>query len=317
MTGAPPDTDRLKDEAIALVIRLQSASADDTIHERVRAWRARSALHETIWQRAMGVHDAAGALLDPANRQQRPGLSRRNLMIGGALALGGGLAGYDLLPGIMLRLRADHLTAKARTEQFRLPDGSLVTLGAASAIAVAFSPTQRRVSVLQGSAFFTAAPDPQRPFVATADRLSVTAPDAAFEIMHLGETLGVSVERGQVLPRISGTALHDQPELRAGDWLRFDHQGETFERGSDDSGKVASWRNGRVFADNEPVGLLVRRIAAWIPGRVMFADPFVGETRVSGVFDLAEPERALAAALHPTGASLRRVSPGLMIISPI
>jgi transmembrane sensor len=60
MSGAGPDQNRLTDEAIDLVIRLQNDPGNPVAIEMVRAWRARSPEHERIWARVTKVHGAAG-----------------------------------------------------------------------------------------------------------------------------------------------------------------------------------------------------------------------------------------------------------------
>jgi transmembrane sensor len=71
------------------------------------------------------------------------------------------------------------------------------------------------------------------------------------------------------------------------------------------------------MADKEAVSTLIARIGRWIPGRIVIADPFIGSQRVSGIYDLNDPKRALEAVVQPTGAQVRQVSSFLTIISPL
>ncbi|RDD70159.1 hypothetical protein [Paracoccus versutus] len=71
------------------------------------------------------------------------------------------------------------------------------------------------------------------------------------------------------------------------------------------------------MAKAEPLGSLVARIAHWLPGRVIVADAAIGRTRIRGLFDISDPERALDAAVRPTGGRLRRVSGLLAVISSV
>lgn len=57
------DQNQLLDEAIDLVIRLQNDPDNAVSGDMIRAWRARSPLHEKIWLRIDKAHGASGATL--------------------------------------------------------------------------------------------------------------------------------------------------------------------------------------------------------------------------------------------------------------
>ncbi|WP_315855064.1 hypothetical protein [Chenggangzhangella methanolivorans] len=70
------------------------------------------------------------------------------------------------------------------------------------------------------------------------------------------------------------------------------------------------------MAERETISALVARIGR-VPGRIVIADPFVGSQRVSGIYDLQDPIRALQAVVHPAGAQVREISPLLTVVSPL
>lgn len=319
MNDAASDPQRLIDEAIDLVIRLQNDPENPVVLELIRTWRARGPAHQQAWSRVARAHGASGKILDARRRSERRqnlGLSRRNLVIGGLVSAGAVAAGYSVLPEILVRARADVMTRTAETRRVDLPDGSIATLGPASAVALGFNAVARRIDLLSGMVFVEAVPDPQRPFVVATASLTSTARHGAFEVCEDAGVLGVSVERGEVELRAPNAAF-TPGALGAKEWMTFDPSSRLTDRGKREDGQVAAWRDNLIVAERDPVSALVVRIGRWIPGRIVMADPFIGAQKVSGIFDLTNPMRALEAVLHPTGAQVRQVSSFLTVISPI
>jgi transmembrane sensor len=291
MSEPGPDQIRLTDEAIDLAIRLQNDPDNPVAIEMIRAWRARSPEHERIWLRVAKVHGASGKVLTQrrkAERREKLGLTRRNLVIGGLVGLGAAGASYSILPDMLLRRRADHITGKGEIRSVTLEDGSVATLGPDSAIAV--------VQVAE---------------------LTATALGTAFDVASDAGMLSISVDRGSVEAQAPHSAIAGGSRLAAGEWVTFDSATYAVERGSREAGQIASWRDNMIIAEREAVSALVARIGRWIPGRIVMADPFIGSQRVSGIFDLNNPKRALEAVVHPAGAHVRQVSSYLTVISPI
>ncbi|KAB2707171.1 FecR family protein [Brucella intermedia] len=320
MNETRPDQERLLDEAIDLIIRLQNDPGNPVAIELIRAWRARGPQHEEIWARVSKVHGASGKILAEKRRIERReslGLTRRNFMIGGFTALGAGAAAYTFGPGMLLQARADYMTEKGEIRRINLPDGSIATLGPESAIALDFRSERRTIDLLAGMSFFEVAGDANRPFSVLSGTLSATALGTAFDVSNDAGILTVSVDHGLVDVRASDSALEMGVNLAEGQWITFDPSSGRIGRGQREGGQVSSWRDNLIIAERETVSALVARIGRWIPGRIVVADPFIGDQRVSGVFDLDNPLLALQAVVHPAGARVRQISSFVTIISPI
>ena len=320
MNDAAPDFDRLLDEAIDLVIRLQNDPGNPVALEMIRAWRARGQDHEKVWAQVSDARGMTGKILtdrQSAKRREKLGLTRRNLLIGGTIGLGAAAAGSLLIPDAIILARADHITVKSEIRRVKLPDGSIATLGPDSALALGYEPSRRRIELLKGMAYFEVEKDIQRPFMVEAGELVATALGTAFDMSSDAGTCMVSVDRGMVEARASGSALPLGKGLGAGDWMTFDQSSRGIDRGKRETGQIAAWRDKLIVAERERISALVARIARWIPGRVVFADPFVSSQKVSGLFDLTDPLRALEAVVHPAGGRVRQASSFLTVISPI
>jgi transmembrane sensor len=320
MIEASPEEDRLFEEALDLVIRLQNDPGNPVPLDMVQRWRARSTKHEKAWAEVAEIHGMTGKILMGRRRAARRtelGLTRRNLVIGGTIGLGAMAAGTLYGPGLLLKARADVLTATAEVRRVSLPDGSVATLGPDSAIAIGFDAEARRIDLLAGMAFFDVAPEPKRPFRVKTDRLTSTALGTAFDISNDAGFLTVAVDHGVVEVQTSASALSSGERLSAGQWLTLAQDTMAVERGFREPDQIATWRDGMIVADREAISVVVAKIARWQPGRTLIADPFFGSQRVSGVFDLHNPVRALEAVVQPYGGKVRRIPPYLTVISPL
>lgn len=317
MENDDSEYDRLFEEAMNLVIRLQNDSDNPVALDMIRRWRARSDAHERAWAEVVEIHGMTGKILvdrREADRAERIAPSRRNFMIAGMLCLGGAAAGGAFIPGLMVKNRADFATGTAEIRKVPLPDGSVATLGPDTGIRLVFTEARRDVQLLYGMVFVDVAKDADRPFAVVADDVVATALGTAYEVSSDGGFLTVSVDHGIV--RVGTPTIADQ-RLEAGQWLRLDRSSKHVDRGARDAEQIAAWRGGMIVADKEPISAVVTRIERWQRGEVLIADPSLGSLPISGVFDLNQPIRALEAVVQPYGGKVRQISPWLTVISKI
>jgi transmembrane sensor len=311
---------RLFREAADLAIRLQSDAGNPVSVDMVRAWISRSPAHEAAWAKVAAIHGMTGQILTKRKRaaqRESLGLTRRNLMVGGAIGLGAVATGSQFLPGLLLKTRADVITATAELKRVPLPDGSTVTMGPDSAIGFRFGEARRDIDLLSGMAYFEVMKDPGRPFAVNTGGLSVTALGTAFDVSSDAGVVSVSVDHGLVEALAPGLSASGAERLGDGQWLSFDLSSHNVNRGEREPLQIAAWRNGMIVAEKETVSALVAKIARWQAGQVVIADPFLGSRLVSGVFDLGDPLRALDAVVRPFGAKVRKITSFVTIISPV
>ncbi|MGU3575490.1 FecR family protein [Brucellaceae bacterium C25G] len=320
MNAITPDQTKLLDEAIDLIIRLQNDPGNPVALDMIRKWRARGVEYEEAWMRVAKIHGASGSILAEKQRIERRkslGLTRRNFMIGGFAVLGAGTAFYSLGSDLLLQGRADYLTAKGEIRRINLPDGSVATMGPDSAIALDFNNESRIIHLLAGMSYFDVKRDPNRPFTVLSGSMSATALGTAFDVSSDAGVISVSVDHGLVDVRSSDKVFQTGVELKQGQWIIFDPASGSTIRGAREIDQIASWRNNIVVAEKETISVLVARIGRWIPGRVVIADPSIGNQRVSGIFDLNDPLLALQAVVHPAGGRVRQISSFLTVISSL
>ncbi len=307
--------DKLLDDAINLVIRLQDDPGNPLVAKMVADFRARGRAQDAAWRRVCEIHGMSGRLLSdrPAHRR----VSRRKMLAGVFGGLGLASLGYAVVPGMILRAQADHLTGKGEMVQVTLPDGSRALLGPDSALALAFGPGQRGVRLLQGLCYFEIQHFGERPFQALAGDVVAVSEGGSFDLTRDAGFIGLSVAEGGVLAQIEDASAAEGLVLPAGSWLTYDSASGRIERGKRPLDQIAAWRERVVIADQEPVSALVARIGRWLPGEVVMADPFIGDRLVSGLFDLSDPLRALEAVVHPAGGKVHQVGDFLTLVSPL
>ena len=192
----------------------------------------------------------------------------------------------------------------------RLADGSTAELNTDSAIEVAYGPDRRDVRLLRGQVFFRVAKNRSRPFVVTARDRTVTAVGTAFEVRLDPSRFSVVLLEGKVAidparsGPLAGLGLHPgRRMLKPGDRLVSSGAGDAV--GEVDVAQATSWREGRLILRDEPLSDAVRELNRYNARKVVITERDVGALKVSGVFDVAQPDAFVAGAvtLYPLEAT--------------
>ncbi|HAP38606.1 MAG TPA: hypothetical protein DCQ94_02495 [Nitrospira sp.] len=206
MPSTAPSLETIKATAARWVTRLASGLSEAEEAE-FAAWIEADPLHaevlaeqQAVWDRyAALVPGVAGTKPDPdrfAPRRSQPVILR---FIGPALAAAAAVTlGFILWPAREPTLREIRLVLPAPLTQQTLPDGSSVELNRGAEIAVAYSDTERRVSLVRGEANFTVAKNPEVPFIVSAGGVEVRAVGTAFNVRYDTASVEVVVSQGRV-----------------------------------------------------------------------------------------------------------------------
>jgi RNA polymerase sigma factor (sigma-70 family) len=268
-----------RSQAIFLADRLDGAS-----HAELAAQHGISV--KTVEREVMRAMDGVEAALHrwrgetaaPARRGRRRALSALLGLAG--LTVGAGLwqAWRRRLP----QFEAALATAVGRIQAHRLPDGSRLTLDAASRAEVAYFADRRQVRLLAGSAFFDVAHDAARPFTVQALGHAVTVLGTRFAVDLGADGLRVAVESGRVQLRSAGGATR---VLGAGDSAHIDAAQQL--RTSAGTTEVAPWRTGWLDFHHVPLGEAVARLARYSP-RPLAVAPGAADLSVVGRVRIAD-----------------------------
>lgn len=170
-------------------------------------------------------------------------------------------------PSAIVPIAAVHETDRGEIETVALADGSVITLGAKSRVAVTMTGDRREARLEAGAAFFDVAHDPARPFVVRAGAARVRVTGTAFDLQRKGGALHVAVEEGEVA--VSHPIVH----ARSSDGARAPARLASTVVLTAGEGVVASGRDGlgRSFE------VRLEDIGAWRDGQLVFFRARLGE----------------------------------------
>jgi len=320
VTGEP--TDLIFAAAMDRLLRLQASPNDASLRADIAAWCKADPAHARAWRRAQETWNAV-AEVPPAHIAEwpvrKPAVARagRWPRVRLALVTGAAIAACLLLvfvPGLVPGLQVDHATRTAELRDVVLVDGSRVSLGPRSGLDVRLGADRRQANLHDGEAFFEVMADRNQPFVVEAGGVEVSVVGTAFDVRVSRTAVTVAVRSGLVDVRGEGRGTAPV-RLAAGDRVVVDRATRRLQRDRIDPGEVASWRDGRLFVDGMTVADLVEELGRYSPGWIVVADSRLAAQRVTGLFDVGDVDRALAALVQPFDGRVTNVTPLLRILS--
>jgi transmembrane sensor len=219
-------------------------------------------------------------------------------------------------------------TSGSEPRRISLNDGSVVDLNANSRVEARFTAGERRLTLGAGEAHFQVAHNAARPFIVTANGISVRAVGTAFDVRLAGETVDVVVSEGKVaVDRQSDTAFFVRkqtpviPLLVAGERTQVASRGETAPQvekiAAAQVDSLLSWQNRMTSFVDVPLSEMVARINRCNTLQLVIGDPQLGARKVGGVIDLKqvnafvrflEQDGGIVSERAPTGEIILRLA---------
>ncbi|XSG81096.1 MAG: FecR family protein [Methyloligella sp. ZOD6] len=302
-----------REEALAWFVRLSSGEATAQEHAAHAAWLDASAVNRQEYEKLSGLWHDVGRIPDP-RQGSRPAavtshmLSRRGLLTGGAMAAAA--VGYVAVAGLPDFLLADYATGIGKVSRFTLPDGSKTDLDADSALKLDFTAKERRLHLLRGRAYFDVAKDQERPFTVVARSGSVTALGTRFVVHEWDDEVTVAVEENAVAIEGPGS---QQAELRAGEYVSYGERG-LGAVASGDTATESAWRRGKLIFEDRPLRQVIADVNRYRSGTILILDDDLLELRVSGIFDISNPDGVLHVITHTLPVNSYELTPFLVLL---
>ncbi|MFT3665340.1 sigma-70 family RNA polymerase sigma factor [Piscinibacter sp.] len=305
--------------------RARAAFVDHHVHGEPQADIARrrgvalNTIERDLMQARACIEDALHRWRGTVPGAARPAAGRRRSLAAllGVAGLGGaGLLAWrqwSVYRADAVQWQATLASGRGQLTRHTLPDGSVLQLDAESRADVRLLGGSRRVSLLEGAAFFAVARDEARPFVVQAGAVRITVLGTRFgvERVPLRDEVLVQVESGRV--RVEPGAGEPARELGAGEALRV-HAGGRAESESL-HGDAAPWRQGEIVLAGATLGEALQRLARYAP-RAATASAQAARLPVSGRIRIAQAGEWLAALpLALPVRLLRRADGGVHIES--
>ncbi len=308
-SSEPPFGDQLMREAAGWFARMRGPDAEANRPE-FDAWLARGALHRRAYNRASEIF-AMGKLLSEDADEHSGSLKHRersrSLIYSAAaalliIALAAGWAAFIADGGRWTGSKgaavtsAQLATGPAEVRTMRLADGSLVRLEAGTALSALIDDRARRLTLRRGAALFEAAHE-ARPFIVYAGGGSVTARGTMFEVaLEGGSNVSVRLFRGAVdvmVPEQSSNTGSRVRHLRPGEALRYR---AVRPAGTPATKTDVSWAapSASLASPQEFDSVRIADVVATANRRasrpIEFADPAIGELRLSGRFRIDDTQ---------------------------
>ena len=163
---------------------------------------------------------------------------------------------------------------------------------------------------MQGEAWFSAVPNPTRPFVVEAAAGTVTALGTSFDIaLKKSETL-VTVTEHRVAIETGG----QKTIVPEGQQSSFVPDKPAQPPAPADVERLTAWRRGKLIADDEPLSYVLAALSRYRHGFVYCLLPAICARRVSGVFGMDDPLQALNEIEKSLGLGAFRLSNYLIVL---
>ncbi len=309
------------EEAVFWQAQLREADQDSRERHKLRAefnaWLLADPLHrqafvemESLWG-ALEAPVAEVLAESPQSRKVRthwlPQLATAACL---ALAL---LMGVGWQQDWVTEWQSDHTTGVGEQKPFTLEDGSRIILSAQSAVSVDFSKNQRRVQILKGEAWFDVYSDTARPFIVETGKGTVEVTGTRFNVRLEKSGALVSLDEGRVQLRPRPSLKHSAVALEPGEQARVTQTGvtapETFDRTA-----VTAWQRGQFVFYSEPLSEVVKTLNRYRSGQILITDDQLNSLKVSGVFSIEHPDKALEVISNTLPVEQTRLTDYLVLL---
>lgn len=185
------------------------------------------------------------------------------------------------------RIAADGVTtARGEIANYALPDGSTLTLAAASSVHIAFSDKQRVVYLSGGEGFFDVKHNPDRPFIVVAGKKRVVVAGTKFNVDYFPK------ERDMEVAVVEGLVNVTFPSANVGNKTVPIKQNEVFQFPSDGSAvrrsitaaRASAWREGKLYFDNAQLNEVLTSMNRYSAKPLMIGNAEMGKLTVTGMF---------------------------------
>jgi transmembrane sensor len=204
-------------------------------------------------------------------------------------------------------------TVVGEQRSFTLQDGSIVFLNTNSKVRVRWLPQERHIDLVRGEARFKVAKDALRPFIVATTTAGVRAVGTVFNVRAEAASTQVAVLEGQVEVTVASTqeVVEDtqapakegsaavpartasRVRLAAGERAAVTSVGIETNTGPPIE-SVLAWTERRLVFRDQPLNAVLREFNRYRVQPLVLDDPALAALKISGVFDLSDPESLIA-----------------------
>ena len=212
-----------------------------------------------------------------------------------------------------------------------LADGSLVRLRDDAEVAEAFTPTERRLRLVRGEAFFAVAKDAARPFFVEVGGVTVRAVGTAFSVRSEPHAVDVMVTEGtvRVTPPAptSASSVAAEPPTDLSSLVDAGHQAVVTRTPKPEAPPVVvtrvspaemtrrlAWSGSMLELGGATLGELVEAFAQRTGHRLEIAEPALAAVRIGGRFPAEDSDGFVRALKEIYGVESERRPDGTILL---
>ncbi|MEM0912630.1 MAG: FecR domain-containing protein [Pseudomonadota bacterium] len=223
---------------------------------------------------------------------------------------------------LTLEIATSYQTAIGETQIITMQDGSIVTLGAASALETTYTESKRGVAITRGTAFFDVVNDASRPFLVEAGELEAHVHGTTFEVSYNISSVRVAVADGTVEVRYpyivnqQQTGLIGSENLTAGYKVAATVSGGLGSVEKVNISTIGSWREDKLFYDGSPLSELIADANRYSESQVIIDGdvPVISNFKVRGSFNARDIDGMLSTLSEIYPVEIDRSDPDVIRI---
>jgi len=295
---------RAMDEAMAWLMRIRDGSLSERDLAEWTVWYESDERNKRAFDEMQGFWLGAGALANGAggreivqrlleegsSRSQTPHAQRTAKWLLLPLALAASVA----VPVFTIHSLATKLPGPAPSPAVQhplvretlLPDGSRVELAPKSIFQVRYTPSERRVVLRTGEAYFSVIHDPARPFVLSVNDVLIRDVGTVFNIRDADGRTVVTVVKGAIdvvsgSPSAGGIGQTTALRVTAGEQVGWGRDSQPV-LAQADVGRVLAWREGRLEYVAQPLSSVIADVDRYAHRPVVVGDAAAGNILFTG-----------------------------------
>lgn len=315
------------DEAITWQMKLADAPDDAALLVGLNAWRTAKPENERAWRKAERVRNLARIAVRESVSETSSSLSATGSPVhfrslrwfwwASPAAVGALALMVFCSPMIYERvyecLWADDITGAGGIKDITLRDGTQVTLGSRTAIAI--NDDKRQVTLLRGEALFHVTHDAVHPFTVLAGSVRLRDIGTIFDVRKDGSRLTLAVREGVVGFLAPGSAITTERRVEAGQQIVATDGSTQVEQSAVAPDTIGSWRSGLLAVDGVSVFDLTETLGRYYPGYIIVRGASRISDRVGGVYDLRHPAESLRMLASSYSGSISEYGDSLLVVT--
>jgi transmembrane sensor len=153
--------------------------------------------------------------------------------------------------------------------------------------------TGRDIELLDGEALFIVAPDAARPFTVGARTLRAQALGTRFDVDQRGDRATVTVLEHAVRVDAMHGSQADSVTIGEGERISYSAADGWSEQTTVPAETAVAWQRGKLIVESQPLGDVIAHLNRYHRGTIVVTGEALRALRVTGVFDITDPDGAL------------------------